>query len=92
MILPETIKVGNIVYTIKREHNEGYFGFHDFGEDKNEIVLDPYITGQKLRNVFFHELTHAILYQIGAEEENENELFVQSLANELDKLFEIRGS
>ena len=91
MKLPDKIKVGNIVYEIRRKSfNKYLLGVHRYKNDKAELLLHEKLTGQKLRNIFFHELTHAILVQIGADKENDNEMFVQSLANELDKLFELK--
>ena len=90
MKIPNKIKVGNLTYIIKIEKELDAHGAHDCIGNLNEILLNSNLTGDKLRNVFFHELTHAILYEIGAMDETENELFVQSLANELDKLFELK--
>ena len=90
MRIPKTIKVGNITYNIKREDHDGYHGIHYYNDNDNDILLNTKLTGDKLRDVFFHELTHAILHQIGADEENENEVFVQALANSLNNIFELK--
>lgn len=90
MKLPNKIKVGNLVYDIVREDHDGFLGLHCYGENDTKIILDTRLTGDKLRNVFFHELVHAIFHEIGADEENLNEILIQSLANELDKLFELK--
>lgn len=89
-VLPEKIKVGNIEYKIDRETHEGYHGFHVYSGNERRIIIDPSLTGDNLKNVFFHEIVHAILYQIGADEENENEMLVQGLANEIQKLFDLK--
>ena len=90
MILPKKLKIGNLTYTIKKERLKTEVGQHWYAPNKLMIVVDDRLKGAQLRNVFFHELSHAILYQMGADTENQNELFVQSLANELDKLFELK--
>jgi len=95
MKLPKKIKVGNIPYDIIiGEENQKFLdeaestGWHS---PKDQVILiGEGLSPEVTRNTFFHELTHAILYEIGAMNEYDNELLVQSIANELDKLFELK--
>lgn len=89
--LPSEIKVGNVVYRIQREKHEGFKGLHMYEPGDLRIIIDPRLEGEELINVFYHELIHAILYQIGADEECENEMLVQGMANELQKLFVLKN-
>ena len=91
MVIPKEIKVGNILYSVERKNLKRWLlGLHRYKKDYKVLLIDEQLTGDKERNIFFHELTHAILVQIGADKENDNEMFVQCLANELDKLFELK--
>lgn len=95
MKLPKKIKVGNITYRIIKDAKAqadlkmmNTVGYHSGTEQT--LAIANKLTPEMTRNTFFHELTHALMYQIGAVEQYENELFIQSLANELDKLFELK--
>ena len=88
MIIPKTIKVGNIVYKIVLKKLKTEFGTHDAFRQK--IIIGNDLTKEMTRNTFIHELVHAMLFQIGAYKESRDEILVQSLANEIDKLFELK--
>ena len=88
MELPKKIKVGNITYKIIRRKLKNDFGTHC--PEKQEITISTGLSKKMTRNTFFHELTHALFFQIGAFVEQKDEVLVQSLANELDKLFKLR--
>jgi len=92
MKLPDKIKVGNITYDIelRSDLGEECLGIHKYKGNSTALYLSDELEGDKKRNIFFHELTHAILCQIGADDQFDDEMFVQSLANELDKLFELK--
>ena len=88
MSIPKTIKIGRVKYKIKFKDIEGScLGYHEASKNVRNIVIDNELKGNVLYNVFFHELTHAILYEIGSEE-SENELFVQSFGNVLQQVNE----
>ena len=87
-MIPDKIKVCNITYKVKFKKLKDDFGSHDSG--KQEILIAKGLSKEMTKNVFFHELIHAIFFQLGAYDERRNELLVQSLANELDKLFELK--
>lgn len=90
MNIPKKIKVGKVTYKIVEEKEEGFLGSHEIGGVKQQIALQAGMKPDKERNVFFHELTHAIFYQAGGFIEYDNEYLVQSVANILDDLFELK--
>jgi hypothetical protein len=85
MEIPESIKVGCINYDVKFRDLEEVFGIHDPAEQ--ELIISSGLTEEMTRNTFIHEVVHAIFCQIGAAEEQKNEVLVQALTNEIDKLF-----
>jgi Zn-dependent peptidase ImmA (M78 family) len=88
MKIPETIKIGNITYEIKIKKLKKTLGLHK--PIKQQIILSENMSEEMTRNTFFHELVHALFFQVGAVNERQNEVLVQSLANELEKLFELK--
>lgn len=90
MKLPKSIKVGRVTYKITRSEDDVFLGDHDITQIKQVINIIPGMQSDKERNVFFHELTHAILFQAGGFMEYDNEYLVQSVANILDQLFELK--
>lgn len=90
MKIPKTIKVGRVTYTVTREKNDILLGDHNISTTNQIINVIPGMQEDKERNVFFHELTHAILFQAGGIMEYDNEYLVQSITNILDDLFELK--
>jgi hypothetical protein len=88
MDIPKKIKVGNITYKVKFKKLKKCFGLHE--PEDQELILSLGMSKEMTRNTFMHELVHAIFFQIGAIEEKRSEILVQSVANELDKLFELK--
>lgn len=88
MDLPKNIKICNITYEVITKKLEDDFGLHDPKTQK--ITIDKGLSPEMRRNTFMHEVTHAILFQVGAFTEQKDEILVQSVANELDKLFEFK--
>lgn len=89
MKIPKKIKIGNITYDVKFDNFEDEpdaLGFHDITTKGGVIKLNKTLKGEILENVFFHELCHGILYQIGGD--HDNELLVQSMANMVQQTFE----
>lgn len=88
MKIPNKIKIGHITYNIIiKPIEDSTIGYHETKKNIRNIVLDSSLKGKLLENVFYHELVHAILWEIGSEE-TENELFVQSFANILQQVNE----
>jgi len=90
MKIPKEIKVGRVTYEITRNEDDVFLGDHDITKTKQILNITPGMKSDKERNVFFHELTHAIFYQAGGFMEYDNEYLVQSVANILDELFELK--
>lgn len=88
MKLPKKIKVGNLTYTVIYTKLEDNFGIHNPG--KQTITISNNMSEEMTRNVFIHELMHAIMFQIGADSERRDEILIQSLTNEIDKLFKLK--
>ncbi|WP_257008447.1 hypothetical protein [Shouchella clausii] len=75
MKIPEKIKVAGVVYdVIKRpfieiDSNRNYQGACTY-QDTEISILDD-LSDERKEDVFFHELTHAIFYEAGYEEADE---------------------
>lgn len=92
MDLPKKLKVGDrwysveIVETMQRKAQMGYV-YYGTGEiqvaKKSNVTNTPY-TNDEIRDTFWHEVTHAILYDMGSNLYN-NEKFVTRFANRLAK-------
>lgn len=88
MKIPNEIKVGNITYQVVfKDLKNKCLGKHQVSKDGAVITLEKDLSGVLLENVFFHELTHAIFYQAGVEDE---EMVTQSIANVLQNLFNLK--
>lgn len=88
-MIPKKIKVCNITYKVRFEDLEDDFGTHS--TVNQEIIISTGLSDEMTRNTLFHELVHAIFFQVGALKEQKNEVLVQAVANELDKLFEFKS-
>jgi len=92
MELPKKVKVGDrwysveIVETMERKAMMGYV-YYGTGSieiaKKSNVTNTPY-TNDEISDTFWHELTHAILYDMGSNLYN-NEKFVTRFANRLAK-------
>lgn len=76
MKLPTEIKVGSVVYKatfkpyIEIESDRNFQGVCDYLNTEIGILED--LSEERKRDVFFHELTHAIFYEAGYEEQDED--------------------
>ena len=70
--LPTSIRLGPIEYTVRLQHMDdlGQFNCH-----KSEIIINEDAEYQQKVLALFHEITHAILYEAGLQE-YENEVLV----------------
>lgn len=92
MELPKKVKVGNrwysveIVETMQRKAQMGYV-YYGVGTiavaTKSNVTNKPY-SDEEVSDTFWHELTHAILYDMGSSLHS-NEKFVTRFANRLAK-------
>ena len=88
--IPKKLKVGSIDYTVKQVEHCGHCD--DFGFWKPQGIIEIAnqsggyeVSESKKRQVFLHELTHAILAQMGKEELNEDESFVNTFSSFLSE-------
>jgi predicted SprT family Zn-dependent metalloprotease len=92
MELPKKIKVGDrwysveIVETMERRAHMGYvyYGTGAIEIAKKSNVTNKRYSNEEVSDTFWHELTHAILYDMGSNLYS-NEKFVTRFANRLSK-------
>ena len=92
MELPKKIKVGDrwysveIVETMQRKAQMGYvyYGTGLIEIAKKSNVTNKTYSDEEVSDTFWHELTHAILYDMGSSLHS-NEKFVTRFANRLSK-------
>lgn len=76
MNLPTEIKVGGVFYNvickpyIEIESDRNYQGVCDY--QNTEICILEDLSKERRKDVFFHELTHAIFCEAGYEEQDED--------------------
>ena len=88
--IPKKFKVGSIDYEVKRvEHcgiNDDFGRWYPFGFIEIANQSGGYnISESRQQQTFLHELTHAILAQMGKEELNEDESFVNTFSSFLSE-------
>ncbi|SMO92123.1 hypothetical protein SAMN06264849_11428 [Melghirimyces algeriensis] len=87
MRIPHKVKVGAITYTVedvaRQFSRESLFGQIFYGDHRIELAED--ISEQRRFQTFIHELVHAILFEMGMEDYNDEE-FVRRLANMLTQV------
>lgn len=87
MKLPDKIKIGPHVYTVKYE--KGFAGNHNaIGQSRHtslEIVIDPDQAASQLADTIIHEVLHCINRQIGftEKEHDAEEVSINALATML---------
>lgn len=68
------IKVGGIHYSIEAKENvmkdTGSLGFCDY--EGARIVVDASLAPERMQQVIIHELTHAIMFEAGFDEHDED--------------------
>ena len=92
MDLPKKMKVGErwysveIVETMQRKAQMGYvyYGTGEIQVAKKCNVTNKKFTNDEISDTFWHELTHAILYDMG-HRLHKDEQFVTRFANRLSK-------
>lgn len=76
MKIPLTVKVGALTYDvvgksfIEIDENRNYQGACRYADTTIEILDD--LSKERKLDTFFHELTHAIFYEAGFEEQDED--------------------
>ena len=84
--IPKKFKVGSVDYEVKRVEHCG--NNDDFGFWRPQGIIEIAnqaggyeVSESKKRQVFLHELTHAILFAMGKEELNDDESFVNTFSS-----------
>lgn len=91
--LPSTVKVGRKLYnvhTVDKMHKRGDMGRVVYDSKHIEIALRSSKTERPFNNnevheTFWHELTHAILHDMGRDTLNRDERFVEEFSSRLHK-------
>lgn len=88
--IPKKFKVGSVDYEVKRVEHCG--NNDDFGFWRPQGIIEIAnqaggyeVSESKKRQVFLHELTHAILFAMGKEELNDDESFVNTFSSFLSE-------
>jgi Zn-dependent peptidase ImmA (M78 family) len=90
VLIPTQVKVGSMIYQVRIvpdlwSENDEVIGKIHYG--LQHIEIDEDLSDQKKVNTFFHELTHALLYEMGEIGLNDNERFVTRMGNMLAQVF-----
>ena len=88
--IPKKFKVGSIDYTVNMvEHcgiNDDFGRWYPFGFIEIANQSGGYqVSESRKKQIFLHELTHAILGQMGKEELNDDESFVNTFSSFLSE-------
>ena len=88
--IPKKFKVGSVDYEVKRVEHCG--NNDDFGFWRPQGIIEIAnqaggyeVSESKKRQVFLHELTHAILFAMDKEELNDDESFVNTFSSFLSE-------
>jgi len=89
--MPRKLRVGNKWYSIdvvESMHRKGEMGRAYYDANVMQIARTSNVSGraykpEELQDTFWHELTHAILADMGEDALNNNEHFVTGFANRL---------
>jgi Zn-dependent peptidase ImmA (M78 family) len=85
-MIPKQITVGKTTYKIRRGSKSGYLGHVDYDEKIISVAvrdgLGNKLEPEEVRDTFWHELTHAVLHDMGHPLRND-EKFVVKFANRL---------
>ena len=81
--LPKSLEVGGITITVIEDPNlyetHGAYGMMDM--DRGKLLIEKSLVGDTRAITYHHELVHMILNTLGRTELNEDEAFVDSVAN-----------
>ena len=88
--IPKKFRVGGVDYIVKQVEHCGNYDNFGFCRPQGIIEIANQAGGYKVsesmqQQVFLHELTHAILAQMGKEELNEDESFVNTFSSFLSE-------
>lgn len=91
MKIPTTIRVGKHKYSVevveamlrKRDRARVYYGSRKIEIGRNSNVTGKRFSDTQVNDAFWHEVTHAILEDMGRHSLNADEKFVTEFANRL---------
>ena len=88
--LPKKFKVGGVDYTVKQVEHCGDYDNFGFCRPQGIIEIANQAGGyeiseSKKKQIFLHELTHAILFAMGKDELNDDESFVNTFSSFLSE-------
>jgi len=86
--LPKSFRIGSVDYVVKEVE-----GLHDSGQELlgwvtycvTLIRIDPNVSDSRKKNVLIHEILHAMLYEAGYDEQDEE--LVRRLGNVMTQVF-----
>lgn len=85
LVIPSTFKLAGHTYTVKLQKDllttDNEFG--SLNEVTHVMTLQPPdpVPQSRVESTFFHELLHAIFYELGESELDKNERLIDSIAN-----------
>lgn len=90
MNIPSKVKVGTTTYTVKfvDELFEHGSMFGEINYVQQIIRIDAGISVERKWQTFFHELTHAILFESGKSNGEDDEQLVRMIGNTLTRIAE----
>lgn len=87
--LPTKVKILGTIYDVKFDPhlNERKSQYGECRYGKQELVIDSSLNPLRMINAFFHELMHAVLYEIGEFDLKDDEDFIEPFANMFTQVF-----
>jgi Zn-dependent peptidase ImmA (M78 family) len=86
--IPKTVKVGAMTYSVEIVPNlfskRSLYGEVTYSDQS--IIIAGDVSESRQFNAFLHELTHAILFEMGDWERSSDELFVRQFSNMLTQV------
>lgn len=64
-MIPKKVEIIDSTITVELSSIAQAIGFADYHNDK--IIIDPQVSDSKKEEIFYHELTHWILFKMGHE-------------------------
>lgn len=81
MIIPKTLKIGNLTYAVKYKHEEDINAYGKSSMQEGWLHLDSSMPKALQEETFFHEIIHQILDQKSYATETKNENLVDVLSS-----------
>ena len=90
--IPKKFKIGGVDYSVEQVEHCGHYDDFGFWQPQGIIEIANQAGGyevseSKKRQVFLHELTHAILFAMSKNELNDDESFVNTFSSFLNEAF-----